>query len=542
MKFKSDQSVQKLRGGYYTPQNLADYITKWVLSQKPQSILEPSCGDGAFMQALNNNNCDKNTKISCFELFDLEAQKTIERCSNLGFKNYSVTEGDFLKWANKKIEQKSILFDGVLGNPPFIRYQFLEKDFQEQAELVFKHLDQKFTKHTNAWVPFLFSALALLRAGGRMGMVIPSEIIHVMHAQSLRSYLGKHCSKIVIIDPKEIWFENTLQGAVIILAEKKQNRELPSEGVGIVNVNGFDFLQENPEELFRKTPGINGETIAGKWTKAILDPNELSLIKNLFEHESVYLFKDVAKVCVGIVTGANNFFLVRDQIVEQYDLEGYSHPMFGRSQHCPGILYDKNQHNENRKKGFPTNFLYIDDDFDKILQGPREYISRGEESGYHTRYKCKIRKPWYRVPSVYSSEIGMLKRCHEYPKLILNSIGAYTTDTAYRVTSPFISPEKLVCSFLNPLTAITAELEGRYYGGGVLELVPSEIAKLHIPIVENFDYDLKKINRLVKEGRSEKVMHENGKAIMESLGYSSLDNELLIKIWQKLKARRQRKL
>jgi hypothetical protein len=49
-----------------------------------------------------------------------------------------------------------------------------------------------------------------------MGMVIPSEIGHVMHAQSLRSYIGEVCSKIVIIDPKEIWFEDTLQGAVII--------------------------------------------------------------------------------------------------------------------------------------------------------------------------------------------------------------------------------------------------------------------------------------------------------------------------------------
>lgn len=55
-----------------------------------------------------------------------------------------------------------------------------------------------------------------------MGMVIPSEISHVMHAQSLRSYLGHICSKIVIIDPKEIWFEETLQGAVIILAEKNK--------------------------------------------------------------------------------------------------------------------------------------------------------------------------------------------------------------------------------------------------------------------------------------------------------------------------------
>jgi hypothetical protein len=36
MKFKADQTSQKLRGGYYTPQNLADYVTRWVLSTSGQ--------------------------------------------------------------------------------------------------------------------------------------------------------------------------------------------------------------------------------------------------------------------------------------------------------------------------------------------------------------------------------------------------------------------------------------------------------------------------------------------------------------------------
>ncbi|WP_233420960.1 N-6 DNA methylase [Xenorhabdus nematophila] len=308
MKFKADQTSQKLRGGYYTPQNLADYVTKWVLSKQPESVLEPSCGDGVFIQSIKNNQCDKTIKLSCFELFGTEAQKASDRCQTLGFDNATITEGDFLVWANNQLNLGHSLFDAVVGNPPFIRYQFLEKSFQEQAELVFKQLGQKFTKHTNAWVPFLLSALALLKNGGRMGMVIPSEIIHVMHAQSLRSYMGQVCSKIVIIDPKEIWFEDTLQGAVIILAEKKEQLEQLAEGVGIVSVNGFDFLEESPDELFNKTLGINGETIEGKWTKAVLEKTELSLIKKLISHESIYKFRDIANVDVGIVTGANKFF------------------------------------------------------------------------------------------------------------------------------------------------------------------------------------------------------------------------------------------
>ncbi|TEW56575.1 SAM-dependent methyltransferase [Psychromonas sp. RZ22] len=542
MKFKADQTDQKLRGGYYTPQNLADYVTKWVLSKSPKSILEPSCGDGVFIQALGNNDCDKNIDLSCFELFDTEAKKATERCNNIKLRNASVTEGDFLVWANKEMAKEKPCFDGVLGNPPFIRYQFLEKDFQKQTELVFKQLDLKFTKHTNAWVPFLLSSLALLKDGGRMGMVIPSEICHVMHAQSLRSYIGEVCSKIVIIDPKEIWFEDTLQGAVIILAEKKQKKDQKSEGVGIVNVSGYDFLKQDPNVLFDNTIGINGETVVGKWTKAILDVDELSLINDLINHKDVHQFKDIAKVAVGIVTGANKFFLVDNKTVNQYDLQSYAHPMFGKSQHCPGILYNDEQHNANQERELPTNFLYIKDKFEDLPERVKAYIELGKSEEYHTRYKCRIREPWYTVPSVYNTEIGMLKRCHTAPRLIYNQVEAYTTDTAYRITSTFTSAENLVCSFLNPLTAITAELEGRFYGGGVLELVPSEINKLYIPIVENIEHEACKINKLIKQGNIEEVMRKQGINILTKLGFTEKDNESLLKIWKKLRDRRQRNL
>ncbi|WP_080637464.1 Eco57I restriction-modification methylase domain-containing protein [Vibrio campbellii] len=492
MKFKADQTSQKLRGGYYTPQNLADYVSKWVLSKNPRTILEPSCGDGVFIQAVANNDCDASIELSCFELFDTEASQALERCKLNNLENATVTEGDFLVWANEQLKKQQPIFDGVLGNPPFIRYQFLEKNFQEQAQLVFEQLDLKFTKHTNAWVPFLLSSLALLKKGGRMGMVIPSEISHVMHAQSLRSYLGHICSKIVIIDPKEIWFEDTLQG------------------VGIVSVSGFEFLQDDPDVLFDNTVGINGETVEGKWTKATLDINELKLIKKVIAHTDVRKFKDIAKVDVGIVTGANKYFLVDNETVTTYELDKFSHPMFGRSQHCPGIIYDEQQHIENQNQGLPTNFLYIDEEYEDLSVSVKSYIALGEAEDYHKRYKCRIRKPWFKVPSVYSTEIGMLKRCHDAPRLIHNKVGAYTTDTAYRITSAVTNPENLVCSFLNPLTAITAELEGRFYGGGVLELVPSEIEKLYIPVVEGLEYNADELNQLIKEGQIEKVIRQRG--------------------------------
>ena len=541
MKFKADQTSQKLRGGYYTPQNLADYVTKWVLNKKPNSILEPSCGDGTFIEALSKNKCDKNITIKAFELFDSEALKSREKCQNFDLCNSEVIEGDFLTWANIAINNEKEFFDGVLGNPPFIRYQFLEPEFQKQAENIFKQLNLKFTKHTNAWVPFILASIKMLNVGGRFGMVIPSEIIHVMHAQSLRTYLGEQCSKIVIIDPQEIWFENTLQGAVIILAEKKINQDDISQGVGITHVKGFEFLKQNPEKLFNSTIGINGETVSGKWTKALLEPQELDLINRIKNHKNVYKFTDVADVAVGIVTGANKFFLVEKAIVDQFNLHDYAHPMFGKSQHCKGIIYDETQHRDNEKKGLSTNFLYIEDEFDSLPKNVQEYIKTGEEEGLHTRYKCRIREPWYKVPSVYSKNLGMLKRSHDTPRLIFNETEAYTTDTAYRITSHNNDASTLACCFLNPLTAICAELEGRYYGGGVLELVPSEIKNLYIPIPENIEFDIHNINDSIKNGSIEDVLKVQGHHILHSLGFSVEESDLLLNIWKKLKNRRQKK-
>ena len=540
MKFKADQTSQKLRGGYYTPQHLADYVTKWVLLNEPKKILEPSCGDGVFIQAVANNDASKQLKMTCFEILDTEVEKSRELAKQLGYVNCEVNAGDFLVWANKLLLENNPVFDGVLGNPPFIRYQFLEKDFQIETETVFKTLGLKFTKHTNAWVPFILASLSLLKDGGRLGMVIPSEIINVMHSQSLRTFMGKVCSKIVVIDPKEIWFEDTLQGAVILLAEKKKDHNLQTEGVGILSVQGLDFLDTDPNELFKNTLTTNGKTIDGKWTRAVLDKDELKLIDKIINHKNVHLFKDIADVDVGIVTGANEFFLVNNEIVNEYKLHEYAHPMFGRSQHCRGVLYDKNQHDENQNLGLPTNFIYMTQEFEELSKGAQKYIKLGESKGYETRYKCRIRKPWYTVPSIYSRSVGMLKRSHGAPRLILNTIEAYTTDTAYRVTSKKVDPANLVCSFLNPITAIFAELEGRFYGGGVLELVPSEIEKLYVPIVEDLEHNIEDINELVKNGEIDSVIKSQGEKIFTLLGFSSTDNDKLMKIWEKLKARRLR--
>lgn len=538
MNFKEFQTEQKLRGGYYTPSDLASFLARWVSNIDPSRILEPSCGDGVFFRPIS---CfSPSAKVMGFELDSQEAEKAQAAINSTGLPASTINNCDFLGWAEEAIKTSQEKFDVVLGNPPFVRYQYLPSLFQDRAETIFKELGCKFTKHTNAWVPFILAAFSMLRPGGRLAMVVPSEIIHVTHAQSLRAYLGQNARRLVVVDPEELWFPGTLQGAVLLMAEKKSHASEHGEGLGIYPVRGRDFLQLDPEVVFNAPKSINGKTVQGKWTRALLAPATRSLLDALVDNDAVRRFDEVADVNVGIVTGANKFFLVEDKIVEQFDLQQWSHPMFGRSEHCPGIIYDQSQHEANAKKGNPTNFLWFKDEgVEKSIKGKR-YIDLGESESLHTRFKCRIRKPWYAVPSVSATEIGMLKRSHDTPRLILNKIRAYTTDTSYRITIKEGTAEQLVYGFINALTSLSAELEGRHYGGGVLELVPSEIEKLLLPSPSKITPNVAELDRAVRTMPMDAVVEQQTKIVLGGIGLSGNDQLELLTAWKKMRDRRHR--
>lgn len=264
-----------------------------------------------------------------------------------------------------------------------------------------------------------------------------------------------------------------------------------------------------------------------------------SLFDEVAEHDDVHRFEDIAKVDVGIVTGANKFFLVSDDVVRSHKLAKWAHPMFGRSEHCPGVIYDDRQHAANATKGNPTNFLWFVETSCKVDAAAKAYIELGEKQSLHTRYKCRVRSPWYTVPSVYSTEIGMLKRSHDTPRLILNRIGAYTTDTAYRIRSK-VAADTLVGSFINPLTALSAELEGRHYGGGVLELIPSEIERLAVPLPAKVKIDLVDLDKAIRTLPTHQVLSHQGRVVLGGLGLSRAKQECVLEGWRKLRDRRHR--
>ena len=88
---KEKLDTQKLRGGYYTPQMIADFLCKWSIQKNTERVLEPSCGDGNFIESailrfkeLGIVGEQLKGRIKGIELLKEESQKAKLRAENFG--------------------------------------------------------------------------------------------------------------------------------------------------------------------------------------------------------------------------------------------------------------------------------------------------------------------------------------------------------------------------------------------------------------------------------------------------------------------------
>src|ERR1039458_5889358 len=125
MKLISEASAEKLRGGFYTPEPIAEFILRWGINGSlDYDILEPSCGDGVFLEQLKKNRLKYNS-ITAVELDNIEAEKA----EKISLKNMQVINADFHTYCNNTLDR----FDLIIGNPPYIRYQFFDRMQQIEA-------------------------------------------------------------------------------------------------------------------------------------------------------------------------------------------------------------------------------------------------------------------------------------------------------------------------------------------------------------------------------------------------------------------------
>jgi adenine-specific DNA-methyltransferase len=513
MNLKESESEEKLRGGYYTPPEIARFIVEWGMEKDPRTVLEPSCGDGAFIDALDHYVDDmEGVSFHGVELDSREAAKARKKFSGLAEKGCSgtgVTRAEFFEFASKK--RRHTLKGGldlVIGNPPYIRYQYFEKG-RELAERRLEELGIRTTRHSNSWLHFLAECVSLMSEDSRIGMVIPGELLDVSYSSDLRRWLTEQLTSITVVTFEKLVFPGVQQEVVVFLGEKSSRSKKST--VRLVQLEDASELSAwTVKNGSRRAPrAIGGRD---KWTCYFLDKQDLEFYTEIERSSGARRFSELADVDIGIVTGANNFFCVSDEVVrgarfrnakKQLDVL----PMLSRDAKERGLEYTEEEFLENSKRGKRCHMLrfHKDSRMGRMPEKIRSYLRGGESEGLHLRYKCRIREPWYWIPSVHSTELCMFKRASEYTRLIHNPDGAYTTDTIYRIecleNDEGIGARHLAFSFVNSLTFLSCELEGRSYGGGVLELVPSEVERVLLPVHKCTEEEFSALDRMLREGR-----------------------------------------
>jgi len=396
---------------------------------------------------------------------------------------------------------------------------------------------------TNIWVPFVVAATASLRPGGRMALVLPAEVLQVTYAAQLRSYLTDHFSRIDVIACNELFFENAEQEVVLLLADdaltsasKDNDCRVALTAAATVS----DITGSAPALLLERAEAKTIRHDSEKWLKYFLDNRQISFMRALRESAMTAPMSIHASIDVGVVTGKNEFFVLSADQVEALGLEGYTTPLVSRSAQLRGSQLGKADWMSLAAAGDRVHLLNISHmQAGKLTTKLRRYIEEGERKEFHKGYKCSIREPWYLVPSVWVPDGFAFRQIYDFPRMVLNASGATSTDTIHRLRSKSAKPERVIANTYTWLTAASAEIEGRSYGGGVLELEPTEAERLLMPAKLNGATPLTEVDQLVRAGRLDMVLEENARIVLrDHMGLTAAECALLKNIWMTMRDRR----
>jgi adenine-specific DNA methylase len=544
----SQLDATKLRGGYYTPAALADWLCAWAIRSKSDLVLEPSCGDGVFLEAaskqlraLGSRDSVRARQLLGIEVNPGEADKAIERLrDSLGANAVGVvTTDDFFAWWKRPGRP---IVDAVVGNPPFIRYQSFPEPSRHRAMSIMQELGLTPNRLTNVWVPFVAAAAASVRPGGRLALVIPAELLQVSYASQLRSFLTDRFGRIDLITCNELFFEDAEQEVILLLADNA--RALPSRNnvcrMTLTETKSVaDLLSRSPSNVLRGAEPKSVHHASEKWLKFFLTAAEIDFMRKLRMSSRATPLATFASVDVGVVTGKNKFFVLNEDAINQHGLRKYTVPLVSRSSHLAGAKIGKKEWEQLASAGDLVHLLHLAPRNGGKLSHPlNAYIKAGEDQRLHEGYKCSIRKPWYAVPSVWIPDAFMFRQIYDFPRVVLNGAEATSTDTIHRMSCK-VRPTKLLANLYTHLTAASAEIEGRSYGGGVLELEPTEAERLLVPMELGDAMPLSECDRLVREGRLDEILFENDRRVlMDQMGLSRTDCKMLRRIWEKMRDRR----
>ncbi len=470
---------RKARGAFFTPTELAAFISDWAIRSPGDRVFEPSCGEAAFLVTAARRLRDLDAPHDVpgrLAGIDIHAQSVAlarQALAEQGAQS-ELAAGDFFS-----LIPPDEGFDAVIGNPPYVRYQSFAGDARTGAIQAALRQGVRLNGLASSWAAFTVHATAFLKPEGRLGLVLPAELLSVNYAAEIRRYLLRRFRSVRLVLFENLVFPGVLEEVVLLLAEGSggtgrfeilQAREI-SDLADVAHRPWFEFSPREHE----------------KWTPALLPAETLTLYRRVTRDSGFEVLLDWGETYLGAVTGNNDYFALSKERVRELQLPDGEllRIVPPGSRHLQGIEFSGADWRRLASDGHSSH-LYAPRE--RPSSAGRRYIAQGEKAGVHKAYKCRVRAPWWQVPLVPRPDFLFTYMNHEHPRLVRNSAGVHILNSLYgvRLRAPRRQPglEALHVASLNSVTLLGAEVVGRSYGGGILKHEPKEADMLPMPSLE----------------------------------------------------------
>lgn len=286
---------RKDRGAFYTPDAAVRSLVHWAVRRPTDRMLDPSCGDGRFLV------CHPTS---------VGVEQDPEACAVVHSRvpGSLIHQGDFFAWASQTRER----FECAAGNPPFIRYQKFTGAVRETALSLCARHGALFSSLCSSWAPFLVATSTLLRAGGRMAFVLPAEVGHAPYAVPVLEHMLRNFAQVQIVAVREKLFPELSEDCWLLYCDGFGSR---SDAITFSVLERFRFCARPPSGGVR----ISSDELA-RWAfrlrPFLASPEAREVYLRHVGAEDAIRFGDAARVGIGYVTGANDFFHLRPSRAE----------------------------------------------------------------------------------------------------------------------------------------------------------------------------------------------------------------------------------
>ncbi len=455
----ADDEVRKSHGAYYTPDEVVRTLVCWAVRRPTDRMLDPACGDGRFLLAHSTNSVGVEQDPLASALVHQRSPGSL------------IHEGDFFTWA----AETSVRFDCAAGNPPFIRYQRFNGPVREAALRLCARHGALFSSLCSSWAPFLVATATLLRKGGRMAFVVPAEIGHAPYSKPVVEFFAKHFSHVQIVAVRRKLFPELSEDCWLLYAD--------GYGESTNHVYFSPFVQF---AYMPAPPKVRVRVGLGEW-KAwnhrfrpfFLTPEARELYRAISDDAAAVKLGRVARVGIGYVTGANDFFHLRPSVADRWGIPPtFLHPAVRNGKALEGRSITPSMVKRWCASDDPVLLLRIGRS-DSLPRAIRRYLDSPDGLAARSTYKCRNRDPWYVVPDVTVPDAFLSYMSGEGPTLVRNTAGCVGTNSVHVVRMKGAARlSALQAAWSEPLTALSSELEGHPLGGGMLKVEPGEATRI----------------------------------------------------------------